>query len=82
MGDVCDLTQQHRVAAVLYICFDEIDGQIVEVAEVESCRYQVIFATRHLCRHPAYRVSDPIRLRLLFYFARLAYPKYWALHSF
>ncbi|KAA0191822.1 Endoplasmic reticulum lectin 1 [Fasciolopsis buskii] len=55
MGDVCDLTQQHRVAAVLYICFDEIDGQIVEVAEVESCRYQVIFATRHLCRHPAYR---------------------------
>ncbi|THD24636.1 hypothetical protein D915_004188 [Fasciola hepatica] len=55
MGDVCDVTQQHRVAAVLYICFEEIEAQIVEVAEVESCQYQVIFATRHLCRHPAYR---------------------------
>ncbi|VDP96475.1 unnamed protein product [Echinostoma caproni] len=57
MGDICDLTQQHRVTTVLYICFEDIEAQIVEVAEVESCRYQVIFATKHLCRHPAYQVS-------------------------
>ncbi|CAL8101671.1 unnamed protein product [Calicophoron daubneyi] len=54
-GTICDLTKQHRMSTVLYIYFEEILGQIIEVAEVESCRYEVVFATKSLCSNPIYK---------------------------
>ncbi|KAG5450432.1 Endoplasmic reticulum lectin 1 [Clonorchis sinensis] len=55
-GTPCDLTGERRVTSVLYICLEDEDGRIIQVSEVESCQYQVVFATRYLCSHPAYRL--------------------------
>ncbi|OON17424.1 glucosidase II beta subunit-like protein [Opisthorchis viverrini] len=55
-GTPCDLTGERRLTSVLYICLEDEDGRIIQVSEVESCQYQVVFATRYLCSHPAYRL--------------------------
>ncbi|KAK4470123.1 hypothetical protein MN116_005707 [Schistosoma mekongi] len=53
-GTLCDLNQQHRTTTVMYVCHEGIVGQIVDVSEVRTCHYQVVFATKFLCSHPLY----------------------------
>ncbi|KAF5398773.1 Endoplasmic reticulum lectin [Paragonimus heterotremus] len=55
-GTTCDLTNTHRMSSVLYICLEEEDGRIIQVSEVESCHYQLVFATKSLCANAAYRI--------------------------
>ncbi|KAH8870160.1 Endoplasmic reticulum lectin 1 [Schistosoma japonicum] len=53
-GTLCDLNQQHRTTTVMYICHESTIGQIVDVSEVRTCHYQVVFATKFLCSIPLY----------------------------
>nr|CAH8852688.1 unnamed protein product [Trichobilharzia regenti] len=54
-GTLCDLIQQHRSTTVMYICHESIGGQIVDISEIRTCQYQVVFATKLLCSHPMYK---------------------------
>ncbi|CAH8544334.1 unnamed protein product [Dicrocoelium dendriticum] len=55
-GTPCDLTNFYRMSSVLYVCIEEEEGRIIQVSEVESCHYQLVFATRHLCGHPSFKL--------------------------
>ncbi|CAH8544170.1 unnamed protein product [Heterobilharzia americana] len=54
-GTLCDLIQEHRTTTVMYICHEGIGGSIIDVSEVRTCQYQVVFATKFLCSHPLYK---------------------------
>ncbi|CAH8541712.1 unnamed protein product [Schistosoma mattheei] len=54
-GTLCDLNQEHRTATVMYICHESVTGQIVDVSEIRTCQYQVVFATKFLCSSPLYK---------------------------
>ncbi|CAH8858492.1 unnamed protein product [Trichobilharzia szidati] len=54
-GTLCDLIQEHRSTTVMYICHESIGGQIVDISEIRTCQYQVVFATKLLCSHPMYK---------------------------
>uniref|UniRef100_A0A095B3Q8 Endoplasmic reticulum lectin 1 n=1 Tax=Schistosoma haematobium TaxID=6185 RepID=A0A095B3Q8_SCHHA len=54
-GTLCDLNQEHRTATVMYICHESVTGQIVDVSEIRTCQYQVVFATKFLCSNPLYK---------------------------
>ncbi|VDM31814.1 unnamed protein product [Hydatigera taeniaeformis] len=55
-GTECDLTGAPRRASVLYVCLEESDGELFQVSELETCVYQLIVFTRHLCASPRYNV--------------------------
>ncbi|KAL3316920.1 Endoplasmic reticulum lectin 1 [Cichlidogyrus casuarinus] len=54
-GDVCDLTGTKRSANILYVCNEMSTADIYQITEPESCSYQVVVLTKHLCSHPKYR---------------------------
>ncbi|CAH8584217.1 unnamed protein product [Schistosoma rodhaini] len=54
-GTLCDLNQEHRTATVMYICHESVTGQIVDVSEIRTCQYQMVFATKFLCSNPLYK---------------------------
>ncbi|CAH8511112.1 unnamed protein product [Schistosoma turkestanicum] len=39
----------------MYICHESVVGQIVDVSEIRTCQYQVVFATKFLCANPLYK---------------------------
>ncbi|KAM9804175.1 endoplasmic reticulum lectin 1 [Neosynchiropus ocellatus] len=43
-----------RSTAVLYVCHPEAKHEILSVAEVQTCRYEVVVLTPLLCSHPKY----------------------------
>ncbi|TKS85437.1 Endoplasmic reticulum lectin 1 ER lectin [Collichthys lucidus] len=61
-GTPCVLKQnQARSTAVLYICHPEAKHEILSVAEVTTCEYEVVVLTPLLCSHPKYRFkSSPV----------------------
>ncbi|KAL5962156.1 Endoplasmic reticulum lectin 1 [Taenia solium] len=63
-GTECDLTGIPRRASVLYVCLEESDGELFQISELETCVYQLIVFTRHLCASPQYNshkvYSNPI----------------------
>lgn len=55
-GTPCTLIQnQARTTAVLYVCHPEAKHEILSVAEVTTCEYEVVVLTPLLCSHPKYR---------------------------
>lgn len=55
-GTPCLLKQnQPRSSAVLYVCHPEAKHEILSVAEVTTCEYEVVVLTPLLCAHPKYR---------------------------
>ncbi|XP_076021698.1 endoplasmic reticulum lectin 1 isoform X2 [Genypterus blacodes] len=55
-GTPCVLKEnQPRSSAVLYICHPEAKHEILSVAEVTTCEYEVVVLTPLLCVHPKYR---------------------------
>lgn len=63
-GTGCDLTGLPRKAIVAYVCLEESDGELFQISELETCVYQLIVFTRHLCLSPRYNShklhSNPI----------------------
>uniref|UniRef100_A0A8C5PBS9 Endoplasmic reticulum lectin n=1 Tax=Leptobrachium leishanense TaxID=445787 RepID=A0A8C5PBS9_9ANUR len=55
-GTPCVLKQnQPRSSTVLYICHPEAKHEILLLAEVTTCEYEVVILTPLLCNHPKYR---------------------------
>lgn len=55
-GTPCSLKQNHpRSTSVLYVCHPEAKHEILSVAEVTTCEYEVVILTPLLCDHPKYR---------------------------
>lgn len=55
-GTPCTLRQnQARATTVLYVCHPEAKHEILSVAEVTTCEYEVVVLTPLLCSHPKYR---------------------------
>ncbi|KAM9315858.1 endoplasmic reticulum lectin 1 [Gastrophryne carolinensis] len=61
-GTPCSLKQNlPRSSTVLYICHPDAKHEILSVAEVTTCEYEVVILTPLLCGHPNYRFkSSPI----------------------
>ncbi|XP_056423704.1 endoplasmic reticulum lectin 1 [Hyla sarda] len=61
-GTPCSLKQnQPRVTTVMYICHPDAKHEILSVAEVITCEYEVVILTPLLCTHPKYRFkTSPI----------------------
>ncbi|KAF6723751.1 Endoplasmic reticulum lectin 1 [Oryzias melastigma] len=61
-GTPCSLKQnQPRSTSVLYVCHPEAKHEILSVAEVTTCEYEVVVLTPLLCAHPKYRFkSSPV----------------------
>lgn len=58
-GTPCVLKQnQARSTSVLYVCHPEAKHEILSVAEVTTCEYEVVVLTPLLCSHPKYRWVD------------------------
>ncbi|XP_056344628.1 endoplasmic reticulum lectin 1 isoform X2 [Oenanthe melanoleuca] len=62
-GTPCSLRQNlPRSSTVMYICHPEAKHEILSVAEVTTCEYEVVILTPLLCSHPKYRyraLRDP-----------------------
>lgn len=57
-GTPCSLRQNlPRSSTVMYICHPEAKHEILSVAEVTTCEYEVVILTPLLCNHPKYRYS-------------------------
>uniref|UniRef100_A0A8B9ENY0 Endoplasmic reticulum lectin n=1 Tax=Anser cygnoides TaxID=8845 RepID=A0A8B9ENY0_ANSCY len=55
-GTPCSLRQNlPRSSTVMYICHPEAKHEILSVAEVTTCEYEVVILTPLLCNHPKYR---------------------------
>ncbi|KAJ8250685.1 hypothetical protein COCON_G00226070 [Conger conger] len=61
-GTPCVLKQnQPRATSVLYICHPEAKHEVLSIAEVTTCEYEVLVLTPLLCGHPKYRYkSSPV----------------------
>ncbi|XP_051504414.1 endoplasmic reticulum lectin 1 isoform X1 [Myxocyprinus asiaticus] len=61
-GTECLLRQnQPRATTVLYVCHPEAKHEILTIAEVLTCQYEVVVLTPLLCPHPKYRFkSSPV----------------------
>uniref|UniRef100_A0A5K3F859 Endoplasmic reticulum lectin 1 n=1 Tax=Mesocestoides corti TaxID=53468 RepID=A0A5K3F859_MESCO len=63
-GTECDLTSAPRKASVLYVCVEESDGELFQISELETCVYQLVVFTRHLCSSPLFNshkvYSNPV----------------------
>ncbi|KAM3179099.1 hypothetical protein ACTXT7_001237 [Hymenolepis weldensis] len=63
-GTECDLTGLPRKATVAYVCLEESGGELFQISELETCVYQLIVFTRHLCSYSRYNshklYSNPI----------------------
>ncbi|CAJ1067458.1 endoplasmic reticulum lectin 1 isoform X2 [Xyrichtys novacula] len=61
-GTPCVLKQNMaRSTSVLYVCHPEAKHEILSVAEVTTCEYEVVVLTPLLCAHPKYRFkSSPV----------------------
>ncbi|XP_051868868.1 endoplasmic reticulum lectin 1 isoform X1 [Pristis pectinata] len=55
-GTPCSLKQNKpRVTTVMYVCHPEAKHEILSVAEVTTCEYELVILTPLLCSHPKYR---------------------------
>uniref|UniRef100_A0A672SA45 Endoplasmic reticulum lectin n=1 Tax=Sinocyclocheilus grahami TaxID=75366 RepID=A0A672SA45_SINGR len=61
-GTECSLRQNEpRFTTVLYVCHPEAKHEILTIAEVTTCHYEVVVLTPLLCPHPKYRFkSSPV----------------------
>uniref|UniRef100_A0A4W3GW27 Endoplasmic reticulum lectin n=1 Tax=Callorhinchus milii TaxID=7868 RepID=A0A4W3GW27_CALMI len=61
-GTPCSLKQDKpRVTTVMYVCHPEAKHEILSVAEVTTCEYELVILTPLLCNHPKYRFrSSPV----------------------
>lgn len=61
-GTPCVLKQNKpRATSVLYVCYPEAKHEILSIAEVTTCEYEVVVLTPLLCAHPRYRFkSSPV----------------------
>ncbi|XP_066468013.1 endoplasmic reticulum lectin 1 [Tiliqua scincoides] len=61
-GTPCSLRQNlPRSSTVMYVCHPEAKHEILSVAEVTTCEYEVVILTPLLCSHPKYRFrSSPV----------------------
>uniref|UniRef100_A0A3Q4AJT0 Endoplasmic reticulum lectin n=1 Tax=Mola mola TaxID=94237 RepID=A0A3Q4AJT0_MOLML len=61
-GTPCVLKHnQPRMTSVLYVCHPEAKHEILSVAEVTTCEYEVVVLTPLLCSHPKFRFkSSPV----------------------
>uniref|UniRef100_A0A671SCV2 Endoplasmic reticulum lectin n=1 Tax=Sinocyclocheilus anshuiensis TaxID=1608454 RepID=A0A671SCV2_9TELE len=61
-GTECSLRQNEpRFTTVLYVCHPEAKHEILTIAEVTTCQYEVVVLTPLLCPHPKYRSkSSPV----------------------
>ncbi|XP_077092706.1 endoplasmic reticulum lectin 1 isoform X1 [Siphateles boraxobius] len=61
-GTECSVRQNEpRATTVLYVCHPEAKHEILTIAEVVSCQYEVVVLTPLLCPHPNYRFkSSPV----------------------
>ncbi|XP_004077256.1 endoplasmic reticulum lectin 1 [Oryzias latipes] len=61
-GTPCSLKQNEpRSTSILYVCHPEAKHEILSVAEVTTCEYEVVVLTPLLCAHPKYRFkSSPV----------------------
>ncbi|KAG8443671.1 hypothetical protein GDO86_009005 [Hymenochirus boettgeri] len=61
-GTPCSLKQElPRISTVMYICHPEAKHEVLSVAEVTTCEYEVVILTPLLCSHPQYRFkTSPI----------------------
>ncbi|XP_055745911.1 endoplasmic reticulum lectin 1-like isoform X2 [Salvelinus fontinalis] len=61
-GTACVLKQDTpRSTNVLYVCHPEAKHEILSIAEVTTCEYEVVVLTHLICAHPKYRFkSSPV----------------------
>ncbi|XP_028676252.1 endoplasmic reticulum lectin 1 isoform X2 [Erpetoichthys calabaricus] len=61
-GTPCILKQnQPRSTTVMYVCHPDAKHEILSIAEVTTCEYEVVVLTPLLCNHPKYRFrSSPV----------------------
>uniref|UniRef100_A0A8C8MA23 Endoplasmic reticulum lectin n=1 Tax=Oncorhynchus tshawytscha TaxID=74940 RepID=A0A8C8MA23_ONCTS len=61
-GTACVLKQNTpRSTNVLYVCHPEAKHEILSIAEVTTCEYEVVVLTPLICAHPKYRFkSSPV----------------------
>lgn len=57
-GTECSLRENNpRSTTVLYVCHPEAKHEILTIAEVLTCQYEVVVLTPLLCPHPKYRYT-------------------------
>ncbi|XP_053568175.1 endoplasmic reticulum lectin 1 [Bombina bombina] len=61
-GTPCSLKQDlPRSSTVMYICHPDAKHEILSVAEITTCEYEIVILTPLLCSHPKYRFrTSPI----------------------
>ncbi|MGH0136567.1 UNVERIFIED_CONTAM: hypothetical protein FKN15_062567 [Acipenser sinensis] len=61
-GTPCTLKQHHpRSSTVMYVCHPDANHEILSIAEITTCEYEVVVLTPLLCSHPKYRFkSSPV----------------------
>ncbi|XP_033859433.1 endoplasmic reticulum lectin 1-like [Acipenser ruthenus] len=61
-GTPCTLKQHHpRSSTVMYVCHPDAKHEILSIAEITTCEYEVVVLTPLLCSHPKYRFkSSPV----------------------
>lgn len=65
-GTPCSLRQNlPRSSTVMYICHPEAKHEILSVAEVTTCEYEVVILTPLLCNHPKYRYGTQILANII-----------------
>lgn len=73
-GTECTLRQNEpRSSTVLYVCHPEAKHEILTIAEVITCQYEVVVLTPLLCPHPKYRYTH-IQLNQGFCVKIIVYP--------
>lgn len=53
-GSICDLTKEPRLIDVLYQCGEGRHPKIVDLVEVQICRYQMVVSVPGLCELPEF----------------------------
>lgn len=61
-GTLCDINlNQPRETVVFYVCDERGNDGVVTFEEVSSCYYEMIVASRWLCKLPAFSPTEPNR---------------------
>lgn len=53
-GTFCELSGDHRLTKMLYVCSPGVKSEISAIKETSTCNYEVIVSTPTLCAHPSF----------------------------
>lgn len=57
-GTFCDLSGDHRMTRMLYVCAPGVKSEISSIKETSTCNYEIIISTPALCAHPSFNPTN------------------------